>query len=333
MQYRQLGSSDIKISAITLGAWAIGGTMWGGTDERKSVEAIRRSIELGVTTIDTAPIYGFGRSEEIVGRAVAGQRDKVQILTKYCMAWDSGVGEHFFDLDEGGKRYKIYLNARKQSVIRECEASLRRLKTDYIDLYQCHWRDHTTPVEETMEAVAQLLKEGKIRAAGVSNFTVDDIRAASSLVPIASDQPPYSMVLRDIEKDVLPYCREHNIGVIVYSPLQRGLLTGKFKPDHKFPPGDHRATQVHFQPENIRRVNAFLEKIKPIAEAHKATLGQLVLSWTINQPGITAAIVGARDAAQAEENARAASVDLSSAELETITDLVDTLKSEEVAAS
>ncbi len=228
--------------------------MWGGTDEKASIESIQASVDAGVTTIDTAPIYGYGYSEELVAKAIGDRRDKVQILTKFALRWDSTDGEHFFDLDEKGKIVNIYKNARKQSIIKECEDSLRRLKTDYIDLYQCHWRDTTTTLEETMEACAQLLKEGKVRAIGVSNFTSEDIAKCSSIVPIASNQPPYSMVLRDIEKDVLPYCREHDIGTVVYSPLQRGLLTGKFKPDHKFAPEiialRHRNSSRHLSNES-----------------------------------------------------------------------------------
>jgi aryl-alcohol dehydrogenase-like predicted oxidoreductase len=322
MQYRKLGASSINASVITYGAWAIGGTMWGGTDENAAIEAIHASIDAGVTTIDTAPIYGYGKSEELVAKAVAARRDKVQILTKFGLRWDSSEGEHFFDLNEDGKTVKIYKNARKQSVIKECEDSLKRLKTDYIDLYQCHWRDQSTELEETMEACAQLVKEGKVRAIGVSNFTADDIGKCSSIVPIASDQPPFSMVLRDIEKDVLPYCREHDIATIVYSPLQRGLLTGKFKPDHKFAPGDHRAAQPQFQPAFIEKVNKFLEELKPIADRHKTTIGNVVLNWTIQQPGITVALVGARDAAQAIENAKAADVRLNKDEVASITKML-----------
>lgn len=326
MQYRRLGTSDINASVITYGAWAIGGTMWGGTDEKASIESIHASIDAGVTTIDTAPIYGYGYSEELVAKAVGNRRDKVQILTKFGLRWDSSDGEHFFDLNEEGKTVKIFKNARKQSILKECEDSLRRLKTDYIDLYQCHWRDTSTTLEETMEACAQLLKEGKVRAIGVSNFTAEDIEKCSKIVPIASNQPPYSMVLRDIEKSVLPYCRDHDIATIVYSPLQRGLLTGKFKPDHKFAPGDHRATTPQFQPDFIARVNSFLEELKPIAESHNTSLGNVVLNWTIQQPGVTVALVGARDAAQATENAKAAAVNLSKDEIATINKLLKQLE-------
>jgi len=316
MEYRQLGNSDLKVSSVIFGAWAVGGWMWGGSEESASIEAIHAAIDGGVSSIDTAAVYGYGRSEEIVGKAVKGKRDKVQLLTKYGLRWDSTEGQHFFDWeDEEDGLKKIYRNARKASIIKECENSLRRLQTDYIDLYQCHWRDPSTPLEETMEAMTQLIKEGKIKAAGVSNFTREEIKEANKLCPIASDQPPYSMVLRDIEKDVLPYCRENNIGVIVYSPLQRGLLTGKFKPDVKFKDGDHRAKQPQFTPENIKRTNEFLDKIMPIAENHKATLGQLVIAWTIAQPGVTAALVGARDAEQTRENIKAQDIKLSADEM------------------
>jgi aryl-alcohol dehydrogenase-like predicted oxidoreductase len=322
MEYRNLGLSNVKASVITYGAWAIGGTMWGGSDEKEAIDAIHASIDAGVTAIDTAPIYGFGKSEELVARAIAGKRDQVQIFTKFGLRWDDTEGEHFFDLNEEGKTFNIYRNAKKKSIIAECEQSLKRLNTDHIDLYQCHWRDNTTELEETMEALQTLLKEGKILAAGVSNFTADEIERSNKIVPIASDQPPYSMVVRDAEKDILPFCREHNIGVIVYSPLQRGLLTGKFKPDHKFAAGDHRSDQPHFKPDFINRVNAFLDQLKPIAQSYHTTLGNLVLNWTIHQPGVTAALVGARDAAQASENAKAAGLKVSQADLAKIDGLL-----------
>jgi len=325
MDYKKLGTSKVEASVITYGAWAIGGTMWGGSDEDDAIKSIHASIDAGITSIDTAPIYGYGKSEELVAQAIVGKRDKVQIFTKFGLRWDSDEGEYFFELSEGGKTTKIYRNARKKSIIAECEASLKRLKTDHIDLYQCHWRDHSTELSETMEALSQLMQEGKILAAGVSNFTAAEIESCNKIVPIASDQPPYSMVLRDIEQDVLPFCRDNNIGVIVYSPLQRGLLTGKFSPDHKFAPGDHRANQPHFQPAYIKRVNEFLEKLKPIAARHQTTLGNLVLAWTISQPGVTAALVGARDAAQATENAKAANIKLGKDDLETIDKLLESL--------
>ena len=303
--------------------------MWGGTDDDAAVAAIEKAIDLGMTTIDTAAIYGFGHSEQIVGKAIAGKRGNVQILTKYGMRWDCTDGELAFEsTGDSGKCIRIHRNARRESVISECEQSLKRLGTDAIDLYQCHWRDPTTPVEETMAAIDKLLKDGKIRAAGVSNFTVEDIAAAQRVVPIAANQPPYGVLRRDIERDVLPYCVENNIGLLTYSPLQRGLLTGKVTMDRIFRKGDNRANSKLFQPENRRRVLEFLERIRPIAEGHNATLAQLAINWTIHRPGITVALVGARSPQQVEENARAADTMLSEGDVGRIDDELDRLQLE-----
>lgn len=328
MEYRKLGSSDVKVSVVTFGAWAIGGWMWGPQDESDAIAAIETALAEGVTSIDTAPVYGFGYSEELIGRAIQGRkRDGVQILTKYGLRWEKQAGEFFFEPpDTTGKPVKIFRNARKDDVIAECEQSLRRLRTDHIDLYQCHWRDNTTPVAETMAAVDKLLKDGKIRAAGVSNFTVEEVGESMKLVPLASYQGPYSMVRRNMEADVLPFCREHGLGVLAYSPLQRGLLTGKFTDGHTYAEGDNRATSQYFKPENIRRVNAMLAEIQPIASAHKATVAQVVIHWTLLQPGITAVLVGARNAKQARENAGAVSFALSNEEVARIDELAAGLK-------
>jgi len=327
MEYRQLGQTDVKVTSITLGAWAIGGWMWGGQDEQAALDAIHTSIDAGVTTIDTAAIYGYGASENLVGKAIAGMRDKVQILTKYGLRWDSDEGVFSFEwTEEQTGTVKIYKNSRKKSVIYECEQSLKRLQTDYIDLYQCHWRDDSTPIEETMEAMERLIDAGKIRAAGVSNFNVQDMTDCMRIIPLASSQPPYSMVNRGIEADVLPWCRENGVGVIVYSPLQRGLLTGKITDNYVFNTGDHRAGNAFFKPANVRKVNALLEEIRPIAEAHSATLAQLAIAWTISQPGITAALVGARNARQAAENASAGNIVLSAEEKDRMDALLGNLQ-------
>ena len=329
MEYRQLGGSSVKVSAVTLGTWAIGGWMWGGSDERAAVSAIQKAVDLGMTSIDTAPMYGFGLSEELVGKALKGRRDKAQILTKYAMRWDADEGHFWFETQmPDGRKVKVYLNAKKHSIIEECERSLKRLQTDCIDLYQCHWRDITTPVEESMEAIAQLLKQGKIRAAGVSNFSPEDMEAAARVVPVASDQPPYSMVRRDIEADVLPYCRKRNIGVIVYSSMQLGLLSGTLTMDRQFPKDDQRAGSPYFKPANRKKVIEFLATIRPIAEVHRATVSQLVINWTIHRPGITSALVGARTPEQVTENAGAAAFRLTPAETKQIDTLLDGLKLE-----
>jgi aryl-alcohol dehydrogenase-like predicted oxidoreductase len=317
MKYRKLGNADFKVSAITFGAWAAGGWMWGGTERNEAIKAIRAAYDLGVTSIDTAPIYGQGNSEEIVGEAIKNfTRDKVQLLTKYGMRWDLAKGDFaFHSADTKGKEIDIYKYAGKESIIKECEDSLRRLGTDYIDLYQIHWPDTTTPIEETMETVALLIKQGKVRYAGVCNYNVAQLQEAQKYVNIVSNQVPYSMVMRDIEKEVVPYCLEHNISILAYSPLERGLLTGKMKPGHVFAEGDHRADLYFFTGENIERTNAFLDRIRPLAVKKGVTLAQLVLRWTIEQPGITIALAGARNEKQSVENARAIDIDLSSEEL------------------
>ena len=330
MEYRRLGSSDVKVSVVTFGAWAIGSWMWGPQNEADAVAAIETSVAEGVTSIDTAPVYGFGYSEELIGKVLAGpKRDKVQILTKYCIRWDKQEGEFYFEsTDNAGRPVKLYLNARKKDILEECERSLRRLRTDHVDLYQCHWRDHTTPVAETMEAMDKLLKDGKIRAAGVSNFTAEETEEAAKRVPLASYQGPYSMVKRDLEKDVIPLCRRRGLAVLAYSPLQRGLLTGKFTEASRFAKGDNRPDSPYFKGENLKRVNAMLDELRPIASAHKATVSQVVIQWTIHQPGVTVALVGARNAQQARENAAAAALVLSAEEMARVNELVDNLKLE-----
>jgi aryl-alcohol dehydrogenase-like predicted oxidoreductase len=328
VEHTRLGQSDIQISVITFGAWAIGGWMWGGQDEADAVAAIHKALEAGITTFDTAAVYGFGRSEEIIAKALKGtKRQEVRILTKYGLRWDRPEGTLRFDtVDNEGRPIKVMRNSRPDSVAEECERSLKRLETDYIDLYQCHWPDPTTPVEETFGAISELIEQGKILAAGVSNYTVEQMAAAHRTLPLAASQPPYSMVNRGIEADVLPYCQENNIGVIVYSPLQRGLLTGKITEDYTFGVGDHRAENAFFEPANVRKVNALLEKIRPIAEAHDATLAQLAISWTTHRPGIAAALVGARNASQAEENAQAIDIKLCEHETQRINALLEEMK-------
>ncbi|GAB3303942.1 aldo/keto reductase [Hymenobacter tenuis] len=320
MEYIELGNSGLQVSRITFGSWAAGGWMWGGTEQNDAVGAIRASYELGVTSIDTAPIYGQGLSEEIVGEAIKTlPRDKVQILTKFGMRWDDTKGDFGFkSKNNEGQDIDVYKYAAPESIMKECEDSLRRLGTDYIDLYQIHWPDITTPIADTMEAVQRLVEQGKVRAIGVSNYSVEQMQEAEQVVKLASNQVPYSMVRRDIEKDVVPYCLEHNKAILAYSPLQLGLLTGKIKPGQHFDASDLRWGHPLFTPEFVTRVNAFLDKIRPMAETKNATLGQLVLRWTLAQPGISVALVGARNAEQAVQNAHAIDVQLSPQEVDFI---------------
>jgi len=324
MEYRKLGESNLQLSAITFGAWAIGGWLWGGADRKEAIEAIKAAYNLGVTSIDTAPIYGQGVSEEIVGEAIKGiPRDKIQILTKYGMRWDLTKGTLAMkSKDNDGNDIDIYKYAGKESVIKECEDSLKRLGTDHIDLYQIHWHDVTTPIHETMEAVATLIKQGKVLHAGVCNYNVEQMMEAEKSVTLVSNQVPYSMLRRDIEADVIPYCIQHKKSILAYSPLQRGILSGKIKPGHHFEEGDNREELYYYKNENIERINSFLQKIKPVADSKKATLAQLVIRWTLEQPGITIALVGARNASQAIQNAHAAEIKLTKDEIDLITSYV-----------
>jgi aryl-alcohol dehydrogenase-like predicted oxidoreductase len=320
MEYRKLANSDLEVSVITFGAWAAGGWMWGKTVRDEAIEAIRASYDLGVTSIDTAPIYGQGESEEIVGDAIKGiSRDKIQILTKFGMRWDLAKGDFGFkSKNNEGVEIDIYKYAGKESIIKECENSLKRLGTDYIDLYQIHWPESTTPIAESMEAVATLIKQGKVRHAGVCNYNADQMAEAEKTISLVSNQIPFSMVNRAVEEKTVPYCIKHNKSVLAYSPLERGLLTGKITTGYKFQEGDHRATNKYFTAESIEKTNAFLDKLKPMAAEKNITLSQLVLRWTIERVGITIALVGARNAAQATQNAKAIDVKLTKEEIKFI---------------
>jgi aryl-alcohol dehydrogenase-like predicted oxidoreductase len=309
MEFRQLGNSDLKLSVITYGAFAIGGNMWGGNEKKDSIAAVKAAVDNGVTTIDTAPFYGFGLSEELIGEAIKGyDRSSIQLLTKFGLVWDGsnkGKGDHFFDT--------VYKYSSKENVIREAEASLQRLGTDYIDLLQIHWPDSTTPIYETMEALELLIQQGKVRAAGVSNYSVEQVQEARQTVPVASNQVAYSMLNRGIERDLVPYALENQLGIIAYSPMERGLLTGKYFLDGKLKEDDHR--NGYFSQFDQEKVKAFLQAITPLAREKKASLSQLVLRWTTLQPGITVVLTGARNAEQAVQNAGAMEVRLSDAEL------------------
>jgi aryl-alcohol dehydrogenase-like predicted oxidoreductase len=317
MEYRQLHGSDIKASAITFGAWAIGGWMWGGTDMNESIAAIHASFDQGVTSIDTAAVYGYGLSEKITGEALKTlPRDKVQLMTKCGLRWDLQKGDYFFSFhNEDGSESHIYKYSGKESIIEECENSLKRLGTDYIDLYQIHWYDVTTPLSEAMEAMDILLKQGKIRAAGVSNFTAAQMAECEKTVKLISNQVPFSMVERSIEAELVPYCIANQKSILAYSPLQRGLLAGKIKPGHQFKVGDSRSGNRFYKTENLERINTFLDNLLPLAQDKNCTLSQLVIAWTLKRPGITVALVGARDAAQATENAKAGEIKLTEEEI------------------
>ncbi|WP_312356064.1 aldo/keto reductase [Empedobacter sp.] len=320
MEYRKLGNTDLELSAITYGAFAIGGNMWGGNEQKDSIASVQASIENGVTTLDTAPFYGFGLSEKMIGEAIKGyDRTKIQLLTKFGLVWDgsnNGKGEFFFDAEENGKAIPVYKYSSKESVIKEVEDSLRRLQTDYIDLLQIHWPDTTTPISETMEALEILIQQGKIRAAGVSNYSVDQVEEARKTLNIASNQVGYSMPNSGVEQDLVPYALDNDLGIIVYSPMERGLLTGKYFKDGKLKDNDHR--NGYFQQFDLDKVKTFLETITPIAAEKGATLSQLVLRWTSLQPAISIVLAGSRNAEQAIANAKAMDITISAEEMKFI---------------
>ncbi|ARV61019.1 aldo/keto reductase [Nostocales cyanobacterium HT-58-2] len=299
MEKRTLGTSDVRITPILMGTWQAGKKMWVGVEDTDSIKAIRAAFEAGITTFDTAEVYGDGHSERIVAEALSHVRDQVEYATK------------------------VFANHLKyDQVIEACERSLKNLKTDHIDLYQIHWpsgsfNSEVVPIEETMSALNLLKEQGKIRAIGVSNFSRTQLEEASQYGRIDSLQPPYSLFWRYVEKDAMPYCIENQITIIAYSPLAQGLLTGKFGLDHKFDPQDNRAKNKLFQGENFERAQQALEKLRPIAERHQCSLAQLALAWLIAQPQ-TSAIAGARHPEQATANAQAASVQLSPEELHQI---------------
>ncbi len=311
MNYRTLGQSGINASVVGLGTWAIGGWMWGGTDEAQAIRAIQASIDEGINLIDTAPAYGLGLSEEIVGKAIAGRRGKVVLATKCGLVWHVNRGVLHFE--QAGKPVYRYLGA--DSIRYEVEQSLKRLRTDVIDLYQTHWQDSTTPIAETMGALLDLKREGKIRAIGVSNATVDQLAEYRRAGPVDTDQERYGLIDREHEVALIPYCRDHGVAVLAYSPLAHGLLTGKVGPETRFPKGDLRGTDRRFTPENRARVRAALDRVRPIAARHTLTLAQLAIAWTVAQPGVTHALVGARNAEQARENAGAGKANLSAEEI------------------
>ncbi len=290
MNTRKLGYSDLELSEVGFGAWAIGGGDWkfgwGPQDDDESIAAMRRAVELGVNWIDTAAIYGLGHSEELVARTFEGHRDEIIIATKCSQVWD----------DSGD----ISTVLNRKSVMKECEDSLRRLKTEYIDLYQIHWPNDEDHLEEGWEVIGRLIEEGKVRYGGVSNFSASHMARAQSIHPIASLQPPYSMMRREVEGDEFDYCRGNDIGVIAYSPMQAGLLTGSFDMS-RVADNDWRRMAEEFREPNLGINLEFVEELRPIAEKYDRTIAQLAIAWVLRLDVVTAAIAGARRPSQIEE--------------------------------
>jgi len=319
MQTKQLGNSNLNITPVGFGAWAIGGAgwafAWGAQNDDDSIAAIHRALELGVNWIDTAAIYGLGHSEEIVARALKSWNGpKPYIFTKCGLRWDASGNEH-----------KI-LNAA--SVREEVENSLRRLAIDVIDLYQIHWppEPDSPMLEEAWSTMADLKREGKVRWIGVSNFSVKQMRRAKAIAPITSLQPPYSLINRGIEEDILPYCLREGIGVIVYSPMASGLLTGAMTRERvaKLPQDDWRRSDPEFNEPRLSRNLELVERLREVAKRHSRSPGEVAIAWTLRNPAVTGAIVGARSARQAEGVMRAAELRLSDKEVSEIEEFFET---------
>jgi aryl-alcohol dehydrogenase-like predicted oxidoreductase len=309
MRTRQLGRTDMQITPIGLGAWAIGGGNyefgWGVQDDQQSIIAIKRALDLGINWIDTAPHYGLGHSEEVVGKTIKG-RERPYIFTKCSQIWD----------DKG----RVSHSLKSASLQREVEASLKRLGIDVIDLYQIHWPNPDPDVEEGWSTLAKLKKEGKVRHIGVSNFNVEQLRRAERIAPVETLQPPYSLIYRDAEEEILPYCQEHNIGVIVYSPMASGLLTGMMSEERirRMPDDDWRKYDPEFQEPRLSRNLRLAQLLAEIGFPHNLPAGVVAIAWTLRHPAVTGAIVGFRNASQVEELIPASEFRLSERELQQI---------------
>ncbi len=314
MDTKKLGQSDLDITPIGVGAWAIGGGGWqfgwGPQDDRESIDAIRAAIDAGMNWIDTAAVYGLGHSEEIVAQALEGMAKKPYVFTKCARIW--------------GEDRIIGKSLKADSVRRECEGSLKRLKLDVIDLYQVHWPEPDEDIEEGWTELAKLQQEGKVRWIGVSNFNAAQMARAQAIAPITSLQPPYSLVQREGETEILPYAAAHNIGVIVYSPMKNGLLSGRMTKERvgAFPEDDFRKRSPYFQEPRLSATLQLVEELKPLAAKYDATPGELSIAWTLHHPAVTGAIVGLRNAGQLDGVLKSATLKIEDGDFQTIENLL-----------
>ena len=310
MEYEKMNGLNREVSRIGLGTWAIGGFNWGGTDEQEALATIRAALEHGISLIDTAPVYGLGRAEELVGRALAqyGKREEVIIATKVGLEWHGD---------------QVLRNSSRVRIMKEIDDSLRRLQTDYIDIYQVHWPDPLVPIEETASAMQQLYKQGKIRAIGVSNYSLEQMNLFQQAAPLHTAQPPYNLFERDVERNVLPYCRTHRISTLTYGSLCRGLLSGKMNPGTEFQGDDVRKIDPKFQPPRYAQYLKAVERLDHFAqENYGKRVLELALRWTLEQPFVTAALWGARHPNQLTPIADVTGWKLDAAALKTINEIV-----------
>ena len=319
MNYRPLGGSGLSASVVGLGAWVLGGgAIWGQeTDDNESIYAIQAALDLGMNLLDTAPAYGFGRSETVVGKAIKGRRDRALVATKCGLWWEDARGSFFTEFDG----QKLYRSLRPDTIQIEVENSLRRLATDHIDLYQTHWPSappEHTPIADTVSCLLKLREQGKIRWFGVSNVSLDELKSNVQAGPVVSDQFRYSMLHREAEKDILPYCAEQHLATLTYMSLEQGLLTGKIGMDRGFKPTEFRSNAYWNDwliPVNRARVLNLLGSWTDLTDQYRCTLSQLVIAWTAAQPGVTHVLAGGRNLAQITENAKAGGLTLEAADL------------------
>lgn len=329
MKHLPLGDSGLNSSVIGFGAWAIGGgAVWGGTsDDAESIRTIQTALDAGINLLDTAPAYGWGHSERLIAKAIEGRRDDVLLATKCGLWWDDERGSYFTEFN--GKN--IYRSLRPDTIAIEVERSLTDLATDRIDLYQIHWpavEPDKTPIADTMAALLKLKDEGKIRAIGVCNLSPAELEEYLSCGAIATHQFRYSMLSREPEKEMLPLCQKHNLATLTYMSLEQGLLTGKIGMDHVFEEGEFRTSTDWFPwlaPQNRRRILDMLDRWQPLCDTHQCTLAQLVLAWTLAQPGVTHVLAGARKHHHIRETAAAADLEIPATDLARITADLDSL--------
>jgi len=321
VRYRNIGRSGISASIIGLGTWSLSGWMWGGTEEANAIATIHAALDAGINLIDTAPAYGVGLAERLVANAIHGRRDKVILATKCGLVWHTREGK--YHEEQWGKQ--VYRFLGPHSIRHEVEQSLDRLGTDYLDLYQTHWQDETTPIEDTMDTLVRLKEEGKIRAVGVSNVSLAQLKKYQTRGAVDSVQEEYSMLNRDVETNLLPYCQENEIAVLSYSPLAQGLLAGTASPEREFPKGDFRRNHARFSYENRVKSAALMRSIEPIARDRRVSLAHVSVAWTISSAHATHALVGARSPEQARESALAGGLELSESELAFINRQVERL--------
>ncbi len=314
LQTRQLGNTDMHITTVGFGAWALGGGdwvyAWGPQDDHESIAAIHHALDLGINWIDTAAGYGLGHSEEVVGQALSGMHERPYIFTKCSLPWN--------------ERGEINSCLKRDSIRRECEESLRRLKLDAIDLYQIHWPRPEEELEEGWATLAELQREGKVRWIGVSNYSVAQMQQAEAIAPISSLQPPYSLIRPEVENEILPYCQEHNIGVIVYSPMYSGLLSGKMTAERikNMPADDWRQRDSEFQMPRLEQNLKLVSTLAEIGKQHGVEPGVVAIAWTLRHPGVTGAIVGARRPSQVDGIFPSTTLRLSPQEIEQLNGMI-----------